>query len=121
MAFAHIIFNDGTKYGGMLRKLLNQIEQGDELFVDVRDVMIQMRDGDGSQASHYAEVTKQFGFGGFEPTGDYGSGVGVPSAAQNALAKSAFDELDSAFSKTSGNGSVSNVRAARDQFIAKLR
>lgn len=115
MAFAHISFNDGTKYGLMLRTLLNRIETGDDLFVDVRDVMIQMRDGDGSQASHYAEVTIRFGFGGYDPV------QGAPTAAQNALAKAAFDELDSAFSKTSGNGSVSNVRAARDQFIAKLR
>lgn len=115
MAFNHLQFDDTTKYGRMLRNLLNQIELGDEAFVDVRDVMIQMRDGDGSQNVHYAEVTKRFGFG------DYDVTQGAPSDAQNAIARAAFEELDSAFSKTSGNGSVSNVRAARDQFIAKLR
>lgn len=116
MAFAHIYFNQGTQYGSKLRQLLTLMEQSDDLMVDVRDVMIQMRDGDGSQASHYAEVTKRFGFG----TYDVSVG-GAPTAEQNAVAKAAFDELDSAFSKTSGNGPVSNVRAARDQLFAKLR
>ncbi len=62
-----------------------------------------MLNGDGSQDAHYAEVTSKFGF------------------ASDAKARAAFEELDSAFSKTSGNGSVSNVRAARDQLFAKLR
>jgi hypothetical protein len=87
----------------MLRALLRQCEQSDDLFTDVRDVMIQMRDGDGSLSDHYSEVSSRFGF------------------ANNDKAKEAFEELDSAYSKTSGNGSVSNVRAARDQFYAKLR
>jgi len=116
MAFNHINFNSGTAHGSKLRQLLNLMEQGDDLMVDVRDVMIQMRDGDGSQNVHYAEVTKKFGFGDY----DVSTG-GTPTDAQNAKAKAAFDELDSAFSKTSGNGSVTNVRAARDQLFAKLR
>lgn len=103
MAFAHIHFNDQTQYGRQLRRLLNMSEEADDLFTDVRDVMIQMRDGDGSQDAHYAEVTTRFGF------------------ASDAKARAAFEELDSAYSKTSGNGSVDNVRAARDQLYAKLR
>ena len=103
MAFAHIHFNDQTQYGRSLRRMLNLSEEADDLFTDVRDVMIQMRDGDGSQDAHYAEVTSRFGF------------------ASDAKARAAFEELDSAYSKTSGNGSVSNVRAARDQLYAKLR
>ena len=66
-------------------------------------MLVLMRVGDGSDATHYAEVTSRFGF------------------VSNAKAKEAFDELDSAYSKTSGDGSVSNVRAARDQLFAKLR
>lgn len=103
MAFNHIHFNDQTQYGRQLRRLLNLAEESDDSFTDVRDVMIQMRDGDGSQDAHYAEVTNRFGF------------------ASDAKARAAFEELDSAYSKTSGNGSVSNVRAARDQLFAKLR
>ncbi len=115
MAFNHISFNDTTQYGRMLRELLRVSEHSDDLFTDVRDVMIQMRDGDGSSNVHYAEVVKRFGFA------DYDSTQGDPTDAQNAKARAAFEELDSAYSKTSGNGSVSNVRAARDQFFAKLR
>lgn len=103
MAFAHIHFNDQTQYGRQLRRMLQMAEQSDDAFTDVRDVMIQMRDGDGSQDAHYAEVTSRFGF------------------ASDAKARAAFEELDSAYSKTSGNGNVDNVRAARDQMFAKLR
>lgn len=101
--FNHIHFDESTQYGRKLRALLNKSEESDDLFTDVRDVMIQMRDGDGSADAHYAEVTARFGF------------------TSDAKAKAAFEELDSAYSKTSGNGSVSNVRAARDQLFAKLR
>src|SRR5688572_9735958 len=103
MAFAHIHFNDQTIYGRMLRRLLNNAESSDDDFTDVRDVMIQMRDGDGSADAHYTEVASRFGF------------------TSDAKARAAFEELDSAYSKTSGNGSVDMVRAARDQLFAKLR
>lgn len=115
MAFAHIYFDQSSQYGAKLRQLLNLMETGDDLFTDVRDVMIQMRDGDGSQNVHYAEVVKRFRFADYDPT------QGDPTDAQNAKARAAFEELDSAYSKTSGNGSVDNVRAARDQLFAKLR
>lgn len=103
MAYAHVLFNRATQYGAKLRNLLDMMEQSDDLMTDVRDVMIQMRDGDGSQAIHYARVTTLFGFD------------------NDQSSKAAFDELDSAYSKTSTNNSVANVRAARDQLYAKLR
>lgn len=103
MAFSHIHFDDQTQYGRKLRRVLQLMEESDDLLTDVRDVMIQMRDGDGSAAAHYAECTTKFGF------------------ASDDKAKAAFDELDSCYSKTSGDDSVSNVRAARNQFYAKLR
>lgn len=103
MAFNHIHFTPTSTYGSMLRDMLRKNEQGDEAMADVRDMMIQMRDGDGSQDAHYAELTVRFGF------------------TSDAKARAAFEELDSAYSKTSGNGSVSNVRAARDQLYNKLR
>lgn len=103
MAFNHISFDPNTQYGRMLKDFLRMAEASDDLFTDLRDVMIQMRDGDGSLAAHYTNVTSKFGF------------------TDDAKAKAAFDELDSAYSKTSGNGSVTNVRAARDQMFAKLR
>ncbi len=103
MAFNHIHFNDQTQYGRLLRRLLQLSEEADQLFTEVRDMMIQMTDGDGSQDANYAELTSRFGF------------------VTDAGAHSAFSELDSAYSKTSGNGSVTDVRAARDQFFSKLR
>lgn len=109
MAFAHIHFDDQSNYGRKLRRALNLLEEGDDLFADVRDLMIQMREGDGSSDAHYARVAAAFGF----------AAGGGQTAEQKARA--AFEELDSAYSKTSGNGSVSNVRAARDQLFAKLR
>lgn len=103
MADTHYYFNDQLPHGRMLRRFLNLAEESDDLMGDVRNVMIQMRDGDGSSAAHYVEVTARFGF------------------VSDAEAKAAFEELDSAYSKTSGNGSVSDVRAARDQLFNKLR
>lgn len=103
MAFAHIHFDDSSQYGRILRKTLQTCEQADDGLTDIRDLMFQMIDGDGTNDSHYAEVALRFGF------------------ASNAIAHSAFSEIDSAYAKTSGNSSVSNVRAARDQLYAKLR
>jgi hypothetical protein len=105
MAFAHINFNDQLQHGRTLRRMLSLSEEADDLMADVRDAMIQMRDGadNAGDVTNYAEVTARFGF------------------ASNTKAREAFLELDSAFSKTSGNGAVTNVRAARDQLFAKLR
>lgn len=105
MAFNHIHFNDQTQYGRQLRRMLQMMEEGDDLMADVRDCMIQMRDGadNAGDSSNYAELVSRYGF------------------VNNDQARAAFLELDSAFAKTSGNGSVSNVRAARDQLYAKLR
>jgi len=62
-----------------------------------------MRNGDGSSDEHYNEITTRFGF------------------ESDAKSKQGFLELDSAFSKLSGNLSVQDVRAALDQVVAKLR
>ncbi len=117
MAFAHIHFDQTTQYGSKLRQLLNFLEQGDDLFADVRDCIIQMRDGgdNAGDSSNYAEVVKRYKIADYDPT------QGSPTTAQTDAARSLFLELDSAYSKTSGNGSVDNVRAARDQLFAKLR
>lgn len=120
MASTHIHFNDQTQYGRMLRRMLDQAEESDDAMPDLLSVMEQMRDGDGSQAVHYAEVTSRFGF------------------ASDDKAKAAYDELASAWSKTKEDtldvqtssiedlgGGMSRVttstRAARDQLFARLR
>lgn len=112
---AHIHFDDTTRYGAMLRDALRTNEAADDKLADVRDLLIQMRDGDGSQNVHYANIVKRLKVADYDPT------QGAPTDAQNAKARAMFEEIDSAYSKTSGNGAVSSVRAARDQLFAKLR
>lgn len=117
MAFAHIHFDQSSQYGNKLRAVLTKMEQGDDEFADIRDVMVQMRDGadNAGDSSNYAELVRRFGFGGYAPT------QGAPTQAQTDLARAAFLEIDSAYFKTSTNDAVSNVRAARDQLFGKLR
>jgi len=99
----HIHFNDQTPYGRQLRRMLQLGEEADDAQKDVRDMMIQMRENDGSADSDYATIVTRFGF------------------ESNAKARAAFEEIDSAWSKISGDGNVSAVRAARDQLFSKLR
>ena len=103
MAFDHIHFDDTTQYGRILRTMLRTNESGDDQFTDVMSLFESMLDGDGSADGHYTEITVRFGF------------------PYNALAHAAFNELASAYSKTSTNGAVTNTRAARDQLFAYLR
>ena len=105
----HIFFDDNTQYGRRLRQVLGANETADDIFADVRDVMVQMLEGDGSQDAHYSTIATRFGF------------KDINGAVSSAVAHAAFLEIDSAYSKTSGDGTVSNVRAARDQLFAKLR
>lgn len=99
----HIYFNDQTPFGRWLKNWLKSSEADDDQQADIRDVMVQMLEGDGSQDTHYSTIKIRFGF------------------ETDAKAREAFAEIDSAYAKTSGNDSVSNVRAARDQLFAKLR
>lgn len=103
MAFNHIHFDDSTQYGRLLRQMVRTNENADDQMSDIVSLFQSMIDGDGSQDAHYTEVTVRFGF---------------PS---NTVAHAAFNELASAYAKTSGNGAVTNSRAARDQLFAYLR
>lgn len=103
MAFSHIHFDAATQYGRILRSALEANESADDRLAAVVSLMAGMIDGDGSLASHFTEVTVRFVF---------------PS---DAISKAAYDELNAMYLKTSGNGSVSNVRAARDQAYNKFR
>lgn len=103
MAFNHIHFDSGLPHGRILRNALTVNETADRALADVMSLMTAMIDGDGSQDSHYTEIQSRFAF------------------TSTAKAHAAYNELSSAYSKTSGNGSVSDVRAARDQLFAFLR
>lgn len=108
-------FDQTTRHGVLLQEMLQVNEDADDRLRRYREMLIQMRTGDGSQLSHYDDSVKFFGWGGYSPV------QGTPTDAQRTLARDHFSEVDSAFSKTSGNGQVSDVRAARDQLFAKHR
>lgn len=101
MAFAYIHFNDQLEHGRLLRRFLQQGEESDQNFVDLRNLMIDMRDGadDGEQGAHnnYEELRVRFGF------------VDVGKS------RDAFLELDSAYASSVG------AFAARTQLFNRLR
>jgi hypothetical protein len=100
----HITYQPSTStHGKYLQRMVTSNEDADRYLKEVRDVMVQMFEGDGSQDAHYSTIKTRFGF------------------ETDASAHAAFSEIDTAFSKTSGNASVSGVRAARDQLFSKLR
>lgn len=104
MAFPWIKFNSQTSPGRMLRRMLDQAEESDDGFPDQLSLIVQMCEGsDPSSEANFTKVTTEYGF------------------ESNAKAKAAYDEIASAWSKLSGNGSVSDSRVARDQLFAKLR
>jgi len=103
MAVNHITFDDQTSHGRILRRGLQNLEEGIESLTDIKEALIQMRDGDGSAAAHYAYATPKMG-----TTDDAGT-------------KALFDELDSALSKLTTDAQVSEVASAIEQLLAKLR
>lgn len=111
MAFAYLYFGNGTEHGNLLRTALTQLEKSRLQLFDskntlfsVRDVMLQMRDGDGSSAAHYAEVTARFAF------------------TSDANSKAAFDEIASACGHLGTTSDTqSTILAALDQLFAKMR
>lgn len=107
MAANHIELDKSTDVGRQLTRGFQMVREAKETLVHVRDVMIQMRDGDGSQASHYDVLAAEAGY----VANDY--------ADANAAAKASFDELDSLLSKINSDASVSNVLAAINQACAK--
>ena len=112
---------DWTYYGGdfgpQLKSAMLEVGRAtDAMFspalsiFDMRSVMIAMRDGDGSQASHYAEVAIRF------------ATEGVDTAAKNAAAKKMFDELAALCGVIETTSSTrAQIVAAVDQATARLR
>ena len=100
---AWVYYNKGTSQGSALRDCLTGLERSLDLLTDLRETMVQMRTGDGSQDAHYAVITEQFGF------------------KNDAEARSAFEEFDSAWGKLNTDASVEFVRAELVQLFAKLR
>lgn len=108
MAANHIKFNDQTFFGRSIKRALQMIREGREVLGNVREAMIQARDGDGSDAAHYDLLATEAGYA----AGDY--------ATANAAAKASFDELDSLHAKLTAPGGVGDsTGAAITQAAAK--
>lgn len=107
MAANHIIFNKQHDVMRQAVRGMQLLREGRDVLTEARAALIQMRDGDGSQASHYDLLATQAAFA----AGDY--------ADANAAAKASFDELDSVWSKVATDNSVSAVSAAIAQCAAK--
>lgn len=103
MAFNYLHFDQTLQHGRLLRSMLTLNEQGDDALADVVLAMTNMLEGDGTSDAHYGEIMTRFGF------------------VSTTKAHAAYNELSSMLSKTSGNGTVSDVRAARDQVFNYFR
>lgn len=103
MATTNIYFNEASQYGRLVRRGLDQLENGVEQLNDVLANMVHMIDGDGSSATHFTEVVTRYGF------------------ADTTAAKAAWDELNSLMAKLNTDASVSSVNAAMLQAFAKMR
>lgn len=103
MAVLHLAFGENSAHGSQLRNDLRSLENGLNGIKDRLATMALMIDGNGSDAAHFTYLTDKFGF------------------ADNATAKAAYEELQSCYSKLSGNGSVTNVNAALLQAFNKFR
>lgn len=102
MAVGHIAFDPQTAHGNQLKGAVHEFNRGLDSLNELFLTMEQMKDGDGSQASHFDYAVEKFGF------------------ADNVAAKACYDELNSVLAKLNTNGSVSNVSAAINQLVAKL-
>lgn len=103
MAFTKIHFNDGLPHGRLLRTALTDLENGCDGLNHVVAALALMVDGDGSSATHFDEVMTR---------------LGTPTTA---VAKALYDELQALRFKLNTDTSVTDVLAAINQALAKLR
>ncbi len=107
MAAPIILFDRNTDVGRRIVRYLQMVREAREGLAETLAVLVQMRDGDGSQASHYDLLAVQAGF----TAGDY--------ADANTAAKASHDELASLIFKLTTNSSITDMLAAMDQACAK--
>lgn len=108
MAATFVDFDQTTPVGRKLARALQMIREGRDVLRDAIALMEQMRNGDGSLASHYALLASEGGF----QAGGY--------ADANAAAKAAYDESASLYGKLNTNAAVTDVANAVTQAAAKL-
>lgn len=115
MPLSHINIPNSTPHAAMLHSALSRFEQAFNDLNDIRATLELMIDGDASQASQFSYMTKKLGSDGYDPTN------GDPSAAQNAVSKAAWDELNSLLYKLNTDSEVTAVHAGIVQAFNKFR
>jgi hypothetical protein len=104
MAFTHIKFNDQLNHGRMLRRALQQLEEGRDGLVDLFSTFTTMLDGgDGSNVANFNEAVTLFGF------------------PDNVTAKEAYDEINGLLAKINTDNPVSNTKSNLDQIFNEFR
>lgn len=104
---ANFVKSDDQK-NARVKQALRAIREGRAILGQELAVADQMRDGNGSEASHYDLFASEKGYA----AGDY--------VDANTAAKAAYDELASLHFKLTTNASVTDVAAAIDQACAKF-
>lgn len=98
-----------SSHGAFLQHAINACVEADRdaaaalaLLTEVRAIMVQMLEGDGSQDVHYSTIQVRFGFDSV------------------ATAHAAFAEIDSAWGNSTNNDSRAAVKAAMAQLFSRL-
>jgi hypothetical protein len=103
MAFTHVKFNDQLNHGRMLRRALQQLEEGRDGMVDLFSTFTTMLNPDGSNEANFNEAVTLFGF------------------PDNATAKKAYDEINGLLAKINTDNAVSNTMSALNQVFNEFR
>lgn len=94
MAAAFIDYDPTTPAGRLMARALQLLREGKEVLSHVREILIQMRDGNGSQDAHYALNATEIGF------------------ASATTARASFEELDSLHAKVTAGAGVGDATGA---------
>lgn len=111
MAITHLQINDQTQHGRQLRQITNAIDTIMQLMPQMQATLQDMITGDGSTEAQFVEMASRLGT----------SAPADNSMTANAVAMGVWNEFNSAWSKISGDGSVTTVNTALKQFTNKLR
>ena len=103
MADNHYVFDRTQPAGFRLGRAFEALETARQGLIAERDTMIQMLDGDGSSAAHFTAHVAAYGF------------------TDTANAKAAYEELGALVGKLDTDASVSSVKAAIGQALARFR
>ena len=102
MADNHYVFDRTLPAGWRLGVAFDALDNTKKLIAE-RDTMTQMLDGDGSNVTHFNAHVAAYGF------------------TDTANAKAAYEELGALVGKLDTDASVSSVKAAIAQFLARFR